>query len=306
VSDPPAGTTARPLEPGDLDAVVELERASQEHDGLEGLDRSDIEAGWRRPDFRLAAMSVGVFDGDLLAGYAEVFNGRAEASVRPGDRGRGIGTWLARATWSLARELGWRSVGQTVPETATDATAMLRTLGYRVGHTSWLLGIDLDREPGTPDLPDGCTFHGFAPERDERALFDVIDPAFDEWPGRVSEGFENWREVILRRPQVRPELVVVIAHGDRPVGAAIGFDYGDEQDGLIQQLAVERTWRGRGLGRALLQESFRRFWNAGRRTVGLSTDSRTGALGLYLYVGMDVRATYIRMTKELSPEAPPA
>jgi mycothiol synthase len=302
----PQGFTQRPLRPEDLQAVFEVERASQRNDGLVGIDLSDIQAGWRRPDFDPATMSVGVIEGEHLVGYAEVFNARAEAAVHPQHRGRGIGTWLVERTWSLARDAGADSVGQAVSERAADALALFERLAYRVGHTSWVLRIEHTEEPGPAVLPPGLQFEGFTPEVDDRAVFDVIDPAFDEWPGRVSEGFENWRQETLRRGEVRPELVVLIADGERPVGAAIGFDYGSDEEGWIQQVAVERAHRGRGLGRALLQESFRRFWRDGHPAVGLSTDSRTGALGVYLRVGMQVRATYLRMVKDLSPAAGPA
>ena len=303
----PAGLSASPLTPDDLHAVYELERVCQANDeGEAAIDLSDIEAGWRRPDFDLATMTCGVFADRALIGYAEVFNGRAEAAVLPEQRGRGIGRWLAHRTWSMAHDQGWDSVGQTISDGAADARELFTSLGYRAGHESWVLRIDLAQEPESPALPRGLRFHAFAPTNEDRAVFDVIDPAFNEWPDRVSEGFENWREEMLHRDEVRPELVVLIADGDRLVGAAIGFDYGPGEEGWIQQVAVENAYRGRGLGRALLQESFRRFWMEGRRTVGLSTDSRTGALGLYLEVGMEVRSTYTRMTKDLSPAAEPA
>jgi mycothiol synthase len=302
----PAGLTERALGPHDLEVVFEVERASQRHDRIQGVGLSDIRAAWRRPGFDPATMSVGVFEDGRLVGYAEVFNGRAEATVRPEHRGRGIGVWLARRTWDLARRGGSDSVGQSVSEHARDALALFDRLGYRVGHTSWVLRIEHTAEPGPAVLPPGFRLEDFTPTVDDRAVFDVIDPAFNEWPGRVSEGFENWREEVLRRDEVRPELVVLITHGERRIGAAIGFDYGHDEEGWIQQIAVERAHRGRGLGRALLQECFRRFWRGGHAAVGLSTDSRTGALGVYLRVGMHVRATYLRMTRELSPAAGPA
>lgn len=303
----PAGLTARALERTDLQAVFDLERACQDHDhGDVAIDLSDIEAGWRRPDFDLSTMSAGVFDGDAMVGCAEVFRERAEAGVLPSHRGRGIGTWLARTTWDLARANGRSTVGQTVSEAAEDALDLLTTLGYERAHTSWVLRVEPPEEPTGPNLPGTLRFRDFVPSVDDRAVYEVIDTAFNEWPGRESHGFENWREVILARREARPDLVVLIADGEHLVGAAIGFDYGPEEEGWIQQVAVERGARGRGLGRALLQESFRRFWLAGHRAVGLSTDSRTGALGVYLRVGMEVRATYLRMVKDLAPGAPRA
>ena len=61
---------------------------------------------------------------------------------------------------------------------------------------------------------------------------------------------------------------------------------------------AEKAHRGQGVGRALLEESFRRFWAIGRCRCGVSTDSRTGALTLYEHAGMSVRRSYTRWTKQ--------
>ena len=55
--------------------------------------------------------------------------------------------------------------------------------------------------------------------------------------------------------------------GYRIVGVALNYHYGvdDDVEGWTQQLAVDRAYRGRGLGRALLQERFRRFHGVGYR-----------------------------------------
>ena len=43
-------------------------------------------------------------------------------------------------------------------------------------------------------------------------------------------------------------------------------------------------------------------WDRGDRVCGLSTDSRTGALGLYENVGMHVTRSYTNLTKALQLE----
>ena len=54
-----------------------------------------------------------------------------------------------------------------------------------------------------------------------------------------------------------------------------------------------------GIARALLQSVFAAYHATGRRRVGLSTDSRTGALTLYERIGMRVRRTYTSWAKDL-------
>ena len=136
------------------------------------------------------------------------------------------------------------------------------------------------------------------PGDDDLEIYQLIDEAFAEWRNADSEsmGFENW--VALHRCATwRRSSVVLLERGDELVGVAVGHDYEPEDEGWIEQIAVRREHRGRGLGRALLEESFRRFREAGRARCGVSTDSRTGALGLYEHVGMSVVRSYTRWVK---------
>ncbi len=58
--------------------------------------------------------------------------------------------------------------------------------------------------------------------------------------------------------------------------------------GWIATVAVRPDWRKRGLGLAMLYESFRRFRDLGETIVGLGVDAQnpTGATRLYERAGM--------------------
>jgi GNAT superfamily N-acetyltransferase len=303
--DLPEGYVARPSRLDDLEATFRLVAAAERFDdGAAEVAMSDIAAEWERPDFDLQTMSIAVWHGDELAASGDVFRGRAEVDVAPAHRGRGLGTALLPWTWAVARADGRTSVGQTVSDKRVDARELFRAHSYEITHTAWALRIDLaDEPPPPPMLPDGLRFRDFRPGADDREVFEVIDVAFDEWDDRESYGFDNWASAALHRDEVVPELVPLVIDGERIVGVALNYHYGTEDDseGWTQQLAVDRAYRGRGLGRALLQESFRRFHGVGYRHAGLSTDSRTGALGLYEHVGMHVRSSFRRWTKRLRP-----
>jgi mycothiol synthase len=295
----PDGLSARPLTWDDVEAVFRLEAESEaSDDGDAEIVLSDVEAEWRQPAFDLATMSVGVFDADRLVAHANVIQTRAEAVVAPAYRGRDVGSALARWTWSVARATGRNEVGQSISDRNAAARDLFESLGYERRHTSWLLRIELDEEPASPVLPDGVTLREMRPS-DEPEIFDVIETAFSEWEGREPYTFEDWRAKFFDRDEVRPELQVLAADGDRVIGVAINYDYAEDVEGWVQQLAVDEAYRGRGIGGALLQESFRRFSAIGRRTCGVSTDSRTGALGLYEHVGMHVRKSYAHWAKRL-------
>jgi mycothiol synthase len=72
----------------------------------------------------------------------------------------------------------------------------------------------------------------------------------------------------------------------------------------VDVVAVRHTWRGRGLGLALLRHAFGEFYRRGVREVGLSVDaeSTTGAPRLYRRAGMRVAGRYIMLyQRELRP-----
>ncbi len=307
----------RPLTVADRHAVHELVAASEAFaDGVAESTEADLEASWGRPDMDLARMSLGGFVEGRLAAYAVVFQGRVEASVHPERRGAGLGAHLAKWTWEVARSEGRERVGQTVSDNETSAALLFNALGYERGHTAWILRRQLVVPLPASVLPSGYRFRSYAPGADGLAIYELIDEAFSEWRNADSEpmGFENWVAYSLRG--VPPEFVVLVEQepgaaagspagepstGAAPaaslVGVSVGHDYESQGEGWIEQIAVRREHRGNGLGGALLAESFRRFHEAGRSSAGVSTDSRTGALGLYEHAGMEVVRSYTRWVK---------
>ena len=138
---PPAGLTARPLTPADLDDVYAVYAADEVADaGHLAIEPEDLAGDWSRPSFDLAHDSIGVFEDGHVVAAAEVSRGgsRAEGAVHPDVRGRGIGSWLVDWTESRARDHGAASVGQNTPD-GSMAQRLLLARGYRLGHTSWVL-----------------------------------------------------------------------------------------------------------------------------------------------------------------------
>jgi GNAT superfamily N-acetyltransferase len=288
----------RPLRPEDLDIVYELIARSERHDlGDVDIDREDLLTDWALPGMDMSRDTVGVFSGRDVVAVAELtLKHRAEVFVTPDARGRGIGTWLREWTERRAAEKGWALVAQVVPDSKTDARDLFVAAGYRPRHTAWILRIDHDDEPPEPQVPDGIGIRTYRPE-DEQAVYRLFEDAFNEWPGRDPQPFEEWAAITTRRPDFTPELFALAVDGDQVVGGALSLDVSGE--GWIDKLAVKATHRGRGIARALLQHSFRQAWHRGERVSGLSTDSRTGALTLYENIGMSVRRSYTSYAKDL-------
>jgi mycothiol synthase len=300
----PRGLTARPFTHADLDAAYAVYAADCVEDaGHLAIEHEDIEADWARPSTDLAADTMGVFEGGRLLGAAEVrkSGSRADAAVLPDARGRGIGSWLAAWIEARATSMGSSRVGQVVPSGSLPQRLLLGR-GYTPGHTSWVLELPAGRVVADRALPPGYVIEtGDTAER-QRGAYAVIQDAFDEWEGRVRESYEDWAATTVRRPGTGPWQLRVVEHEASVVAAS--FTILDSQGaGYLHQLAVERTHRGRGLAQALLADAFSRARERGATSSELSTDSRSGALDLYLKVGMEVTQVWTNLVTDLPRRA---
>lgn len=289
----PAGLVERPLALTDARAVVEVMAAQEAHDvGHVEIEEADIVADWQRPSYDVGAHTVGVLDGDRLVAYAELMGGdRGDAAVHPDHRGRGIGTALARWMQDRAREAGVPEIGMPVPR-GSDGDRLLAALGYHVRWESWELQLpDGAAIPERP-LPSGYALRE-ATSGDHETCWQVVEDAFLEWSDRDRTPFEDFVAVVVGRPGFAPwNLRVVTSPGGEVVGVIHVVLTGDAE-GYVPRLATRRDHRGRGLAQAMLVDAFAAAREHGATRSGLSTDSRTGALGLYEKVGMQVSATWV-------------
>jgi mycothiol synthase len=295
----PDGITVRPATMDDCEAVTSLIAASELHeDGEIEVELEDVRSTWSRPTFDPSTDALLVLEGDGPVAWAESLKARAEGDVRPDRRGRGIGAAIMRWTERRAEASGAPRVGQTVTDANAGAAALFRERSYEPAWTSWALEIPLDSEPPAPVPPGDIRLRPYRPGLDDEDAYGVIETAFSEWRDRDPTSFEDWAAMITGHGSFLPDATRVAVDGDRMVGVSISFSYDNE--GWVQQLAVAASHRNRGIGRALLQDVFRAFRERGAPKVGVGTDSRTGALGVYERVGMHVRRSYTHWAKDLS------
>jgi len=271
--------------------VAELRRTGEVNDlGEAFIDDEDVLGDWQRPGFDLASQSIGVLDGQTLGGCAEVFRSRdAYATVHPDYRGRGIGAALCGWTQDRARAGGGTLVGQTVPS-GGDAVHLLERLGYHECWTSWMLELPAGSVIEPRPLEPGYAIREIR-AGDERAAYRPIEDAFSERPDRQPTTFDDWAAATVLRSGFEPwQLRLVCDPAGTPVG--VSFLIVSGEGGFIDKLAVRADQRGLGLARAMLADSFEVSRSRGARRSELSTDSRTGALGLYQHVGIQVTMTW--------------
>ena len=110
---------------------------------------------------------------------------------------------------------------------------------------------------------------------------------------------------MLEVEQFDPSLFLVVWDGDEIAAASVNYAKRLGDWGFIATLGVRPAWRRRGLGLALLHESFRRFAERGETTAALGVDSEnpTGAAHLYERAGMRVLWRADVWRKELRPGA---
>jgi mycothiol synthase len=297
--DLPAGLTRRPLTLADARAVFEVQAAQELADlGEVAIEEADIVGDWARPSTDLARTSVGIFDGDRMVASGDLpRTGRGEVGVLPAYRGRGIGTWLALWMQDLGRSLGLDVVGMPVP-LGSPGDQLLTALGYHVRWTSWVLRLPEGATVPARELPPGYAVRAATPA-EHRACWQVQEDAFLEWSRREREPFEDWRAEVLGRPGFEPWQLRVVTD---PIGEVVAMAWLQlgPTGAYVARLATRRDRRGRGLAQALLVDGFAVCAEHGASRSELSTDSRTGALGLYEKVGMVVAATWVHRAIDLS------
>lgn len=299
-SRPPHGYRLRRPCADDADAVTDLKRRVEiAYRGESPVTTNDVVEEWSLPRLRPEEdlWLVEAARGEVV-GYAFVWPEDpplmyvAEQTVHPAHRGHGLSALLL----DLCEERAERAAQGTghgrgvvlcvwTHESDASRSSLFEARGYRHVRTFLRLAADL-ADPPPPTWPAGIAVRGFRLRQDAAAVHAALDEAFrDHWRPEVLS-LEEWRAYRLERPGLDLGLWWVAWDGEEVAGALEAAE--TPLGGYIEELAVRRPWRGRGLGRALLLQAFAELRRRGCTSVFLGVDSEnpTGAVGLYGSVGM--------------------
>jgi mycothiol synthase len=240
-------------------------------------------------------------DGRLVASVVLGVHGDA-ANVRGfvADKGRGIGTEILERGEAYARTEGAKKILTGAAESNVEARALFESRGYREVRRFYEMAIELTEEPAAPVVPAGLVVDELRDD-EYHAFYEALDEAFAEHWEWHPEPYEEWLE--RRQGQHRDEhgpVWFVVRDGDE-LAAVTRNDADVAGGGYVGAIGVRPACRGRGLGKALLQQTFAEFWRRGttRVTLGVDAQNATGAVALYERVGMHVDSCGVAFEKEL-------
>ena len=297
----------------DLPAVTQLIYDVCEADGdtTMAVTEEELSQEWKSPSFNIETDGiVAVTQDGRIVGYEEFFNEhehfklRTDGYVHPQFKGLGIATSMmklveerARKDIPLAKPDVRVYLHSTLDSHDESGRSVHEDCGYSPIRYHWRMEIKLDGAMLKPDFPDGIQLRPYAVEHDH-ALFEAHEEAFSDHWGHTRGTYDEW----LHHNETRDKSRWIIAwDGDQ----IAGYSLCRERMGIgwVGSLGVRRPWRKRGLGEALLLQSFHNLHGLGHTVIGLGVDAQnpTGATRLYKKAGMYAASEFVTYEKELRP-----
>ena len=309
------GLTLRPARWEDINAVAKLTHdvAEMEGDSLFVQTAEELANDWKCGGFSIQrdVFVVETRDGRLV-GSEEFHNEsghyklKADGCVHPEFRGLGIGSSLLEKIEERAQDemklaaLDVQVFIQSLINNKDEAGHnLLRNNGYSPIRYYWRMEVKLQEVPATVTFPAGIELRPFIKDEHAVAVWQADNEAFRDHWGSHDRTLEEWSHAKFGNPSFDPTLWMIAWDGSE----IAGFSQNRFRKGIgwIGTIAVRRPWRGKGLGIALMRQTFGEFYKRGTTTIGLGVDSAnlTGATRLYERAGMSVVGEFAMYEKEL-------
>ncbi|HUC25366.1 MAG TPA: GNAT family N-acetyltransferase [Streptosporangiaceae bacterium] len=225
--------------------------------------------------------------------------------VLPGWRGRGIGRELLGWSFSRARQLrdelspgaNW-SLDADAYATEATAFALFERFGMQPVRYWYEMAADLSvpvsprPRPDLPVVPFSAEYTA--------ALYAAHNEAMTDHFDFELISLADWSEQDLYQPGFRPDLTRLALDGDQVAGYVLA---GEETPGRIRMngIGTRRAWRRQGLAGSLLAEVMTASAADGqkRATLGVDSDSPTGAVSIYGRAGFEVVSSWTSYRRPL-------
>jgi len=221
----------------------------------------------------------------------------SDGYVHPDLRDRGVGATLLDLVEERARDrvdeapAGSRVALHNAHLVGDErAPALLAGRGFSRVRSFFRMVADLDHVVTVPEWPHGIEVRPLDVETHGQRLHEAEELAFAREWGHHAMSYDDWAKRAFGKVQFAPSLFVVAWADDEIVGFSRNYAKRMGDWGWVGTLGVSPSWRSRGLGLALLRESFARFRATGESVAALGVDveNPTGATRLYERAGMRV------------------
>jgi GNAT superfamily N-acetyltransferase len=208
----------------------------------------------------------------------------ALVTVRGEQRRRGAGTALYEAICEWTRERRLDTIEVVVADNDGESLAFAQRRGFVEDRRESGVALDLTRiEPPPVEPPEGVEIVTWA-ERPElaRGMYDVALEALADIPGQHDdqpEPFEDWLAHDMQGPGDHPDATFVAVAGEEVVGwAKFSLTAAQPMTAHHDLTGVKRTWRGRGVARALKAAEIVWAKTNGYEELRTRNDERNGAI----------------------------
>jgi mycothiol synthase len=298
----------RPIEPGDVSEWTALVAAIQAADGgSEYFSEQDQLELFDDPSHDFPRGSVAVLDGSVMAGFCLLMKRSAAdpvhvmrhwGGVHPRYRRRGLGSelleWAEKAAVPI-HEDAFGGHPLSLSGFCMPGNDLLESHGYQP--VRWMHEMTIDLSQPLRDAPSpapGVEIAGFTPERSQDARL-VRDESFHDHWGSTETTAEGWAHATGSQA-FRPACSFVAYEAGEPLGVILAFEYDAyrEATGIrdlyIGIVGTRRAGRKRGIASALVARALTQAQAAGfvRASLGVQSDSMTGAVGLYERIGFTI------------------